>query len=613
MTMRMSELVPLYVDDADEIVDLTEGDLWRFLEVPDRIRHVQRSPQQAAEHDAAAGTVVLAFVGPPLLASAEPDNLAPVLRRLRPGARAILLIGWPIAELPYHRLLGPLVDARCQLTAVVPLDRPSVHGAHCALVIECVNKILPPRAYLTDIPTSADPDQPSVEGVDDLRTLLRIVNEHVLGDLVARPLRKRLLELEHADAERAKAVAQRAQAEAQRAAAHARASALEDVQVERDRAVKRIAELDDVVAELEHRMSRQVEEFAAQATSRDAQIRRLRDRLNVLQSSTTFQVGQAVVSGAKHPARAVVTVPRDLARVWRHRRSRADSSAGRPARASADLVVPIALPARDGLANTRRRLTMTAPSHMLVPRKLATEGLARYEASALACYLAAIGAAGPGAVLDVGSNVGIYAALASALTTREVVAFEPTPSLAAVSRRFAADNGLRYRTEAIALGATSGTATFYLSDVSDTSNSLAAGFRQSSQQIQVPVRTLDGYVAGSGHLPAVMKLDTESTEPEVLIGATSTLNQARPWILCEVLANRTESRLMEVMKSFDYHWYHVTDAIPYRESRKITGDPTHHDLMWLFAPERPGEEFWSSLRSYQAALAACTVEAGKST
>ena len=228
--------------------------------------------------------------------------------------------------------------------------------------------------------------------------------------------------------------------------------------------------------------------------------------------------------------------------------------------------MPIALPSGGGNAGIRRRLTMTAPSDLLVPRKLATEGLARYEPSALACYLAAIDAAGPGAVLDVGSNVGIYAALASALTTRDVVAFEPTPSLAAVSRRFAADNALRFRTEAIALGAASGSATFYLSDVSDTSNSLAAGFRRSSQQIEVPVRTLDGYVTGSGLVPAVMKLDTESTEPDVLVGATMTLDRTRPWILCEVLAKRTESRLMEVMRSFDYHWYHVTDDIPYHES-----------------------------------------------
>jgi FkbM family methyltransferase len=273
-----------------------------------------------------------------------------------------------------------------------------------------------------------------------------------------------------------------------------------------------------------------------------------------------------------------------------------------------DRVVPIALPASG--ATEHGLLTMTLPSKLLVPRRLAQEGLAGYEPEALACFLAALDVAGPGAVLDVGANVGIYAALASALTRREVRAFEPSPSLVEAARSFAAANGLRYTTESLALGAENGSATFYLSDSSDTSNSLAAGFRVSSAQIEVPVETLDSYVARTGVVPAIMKVDTETTEPDVLAGAAKTITGYRPWVLCEVLAGRVEERLTEVLAPFGYHWYHVTGEVPYREADEIAGDRTHRYLMWLLAPERPGEDFWAALRGWVDALAECTPERG---
>ncbi len=273
-------------------------------------------------------------------------------------------------------------------------------------------------------------------------------------------------------------------------------------------------------------------------------------------------------------------------------------------------MVHIAMP-RPGLAPGEHPvLTLTAPRRLLVPRRLAEDGLAGYEPESLACFLAAAEVAGPGAILDVGANVGVYAALAAALTPRQVCAFEPSPSLVETARRFAADNDLHYRTEALALGAENGSATFYLSDSSDTSNSLAAGFRKSSAQIDVPVETLDSYVARTGLVPAVMKVDTETTEPDVLTGAVRTITRHRPWILCEVLAARVESRLTEALAPFGYSWYHVGDEVPYRRTSEIVGDRTYRHLMWLFAPEEPDESFWAAQRKWAAALAECTPQRG---
>lgn len=380
-----------------------------------------------------------------------------------------------------------------------------------------------------------------VPGADSLTTRLWIANQLVLGDLVALPL------LERAQA------------------------------------------LGDRVAWLAADLAAARGDAEATRTT----LARARKRMAAVESSASFRLGRALVNGAKHPARGVVEVPRNVARIWRDHRTTRPPALAAPTHRS----VPIALP-----VSPPRTLTMTAPVDLLVPRKLAKDGLAGYEPSAIPCFLAAIGAAGPGAVLDIGANVGLYAALAAGATGRDTVAFEPFPVLAEVAERLGADNDLAIRVERIALSDHSGQATFYLSDSSDSSNSLAAGFRESTRQIEVAVETLDAYVGRTGTVPAVLKIDTESTEPDVLLGAAGTLHEHRPWVLCEVLHGRGEDRLMEAMAPHGYRWYHITDEVPYRDARVIRGDRTYRDLMWLFAPEEPDESFWSAVADYRARL-----------
>jgi FkbM family methyltransferase len=547
--VRLHEIPPLYFDGVGEVIDVSPGqvDLRQHLRMPESIRHARRAVEDAERLSPGPGAMLLSLVGANPGAHTPPEALAPVLRRLTPGARALLLLGWPIEELPYHLLLGPLVDARCQVVEALAVERSSIREVHCALVVECVDRLAPRRAYQLDAPPGVAPDQ---QDAGDLAALLRLANEYMLSDLVARSLRRGGAELK-----------------------------------------------------------RQLAERDAQLREAERELAKSRKRLAGMEASATLRIGQAVVRGARHPARAIASVPLELARVWRSHRQRQQS---RPAAAATaaepkERVVPIALPAG---ARDRALITMTAPSDLLVPRRMAEVGLAGYERGAVACFLAAIDVAGPGAVLDIGANVGIYAALASAVTTREVRAFEPAPSLVAVSRRLAIDNDLDYRTESLALGAEDGSATFYLSDRSDSSNSLAAGFRRSSAQIQVPVETLDSYVARTGAVPAVLKVDTETTEPDVLAGAAKTIAEHRPWILCEVLAGRVEERLTEVVTPFGYHWYHVTDHLPYQEATQIAGDKTYQHLMWLFAPEPLDDDFWAALRARTAALAECTPQRG---
>jgi FkbM family methyltransferase len=254
---------------------------------------------------------------------------------------------------------------------------------------------------------------------------------------------------------------------------------------------------------------------------------------------------------------------------------------------------------------SRQWLVVEAPTHCYIPKVLEQKGLAGYEPEALACFLAATAVGQPGAVWDIGANIGVYGLLARALTRRAVRGFEPSPDLADLADNISVANGLPYPVERIALGARTGAATLYLSDVTDSSNSLAAGFRPSAQTLEVPVETVDDVVHRTGETPAVLKIDTETTEPDVLRGAEHLIRAHRPWILCEVLANRSEEALMAVLRPWRYRWFPISDDLPYAETESIHGDPSYHNLMWLFTPERPNHRFWDLVEAWRKELNSC--------
>ena len=265
-------------------------------------------------------------------------------------------------------------------------------------------------------------------------------------------------------------------------------------------------------------------------------------------------------------------------------------------------VVTIEIPAPAPAAAERRRLVFEAPARLHVPRRLAASGLAGYEPHALECFLTLLQTARPGAVVDVGANVGLYALLAAACSGRGVVAFEPTPELAEVARSAARCNALPVVVEELALGRSDGTATLFLSDQSDSSNSLAPGYRPSSRQLEIAVETLDGYCARTGIVPAVIKVDTETTEPDVLAGASQVISRYRPWILCEVLYGRRPGELAEVMAPHGYTWYHLRGEPDPRPVSELVGDPDHVDLMYLLAPEPVGARLWTRMAAWREAL-----------
>jgi FkbM family methyltransferase len=260
---------------------------------------------------------------------------------------------------------------------------------------------------------------------------------------------------------------------------------------------------------------------------------------------------------------------------------------------------------RDGAVP--RSLWIEAPGRSYVPRLLEASGLAGYEPETMAAFLASLTVRQAQVAFDVGANMGLFSLVAAALTTTRMVGFEPTPDLAATFRSIATQNGLTCEIEPIGLGARTGTATLYLSAWTDSSNSLQQGFRTATGTVEVPVERLDDYAARTGRVPAVLKIDTETTEPDVLAGGISLLREVRPWLICEVLAGQTEEPLMTILGPLGYEMHQLGPDADHRPVDRIVGDPTYRHRDWLFTPEPLPPAFAVHYAAWRNAIA--TAEA----
>lgn len=251
------------------------------------------------------------------------------------------------------------------------------------------------------------------------------------------------------------------------------------------------------------------------------------------------------------------------------------------------------------------KLTVSLPKSYNIPRHLEATGLSAYEPDTLATCLAALERSAEPCLYDIGANVGVFAWLAARCVDAQVHAFEPVPWLLEGLTSVAADNELSIVAKPLAMSASEGTATFYISAKSDCSNSLREGFRRASEELSVKLDTVDAYVSRTGATPTVLKIDTESTEPDVLRGAAETIATHRPWIICEVLAGRSEAQLMDVMSGLGYVWHQITDAERFVARAEIVGDRSYRFANWLFTPEAPGEAFWGRLAVWRRRLSEC--------
>lgn len=189
--------------------------------------------------------------------------------------------------------------------------------------------------------------------------------------------------------------------------------------------------------------------------------------------------------------------------------------------------------------------------------------------------------------LDVGAHVGLYSLLAAAENPRRnVYAFEPVPEIASILRRNREINQLaNLHIEVSAVSDRVGEAELAIPyEGVPTSSSLRKGFRDPRRLIRVPTVTLDQFAESRGIARVdLVKIDTETTEPDVLVGGGRLLDRDEPAIICEVLAGYTDSQLNAVLEGKRYIYFLITADGLIRESR-IRGDTTYRYRDYLLVP-----------------------------
>jgi len=144
-------------------------------------------------------------------------------------------------------------------------------------------------------------------------------------------------------------------------------------------------------------------------------------------------------------------------------------------------------------------------------------------------------------VWDVGANIGYIALVAARIVgpRGRVVAFEPDARCAAAIRTNAALNGL-VSIEVLEAAASDRSGTAELVVVRDRLwTRLASVGDHELGERRVPVRTvaLDDV---DGPPPAVVKIDVEGAELDVVAGMTRLLRDARPLVICEMHGRNVE-------------------------------------------------------------------------
>lgn len=191
-------------------------------------------------------------------------------------------------------------------------------------------------------------------------------------------------------------------------------------------------------------------------------------------------------------------------------------------------------------------------------------------------------------MLDIGASSGLFS-IAGACSNPSLLvhAFEPVPRIFDLLQRNIRLNELRFVTaHPNAVCDRSGSVTLHVPPGDfPTDSSLRPGFRPGCDAVVVPATTVDTFVEREKlQRLDLIKIDTETTEPEVLSGARGTLARHRPLIICEVLAGQTEERLHAALDGQGYSYYWITRRGLERRLR-IEGDPTYHERNYLFVPE----------------------------
>jgi FkbM family methyltransferase len=137
---------------------------------------------------------------------------------------------------------------------------------------------------------------------------------------------------------------------------------------------------------------------------------------------------------------------------------------------------------------------------------------------------------------DIGANIGSYSILASGVSGAKTLAFEPSLQTFAQLQKNITINHLTSRIKAYNLGLGEKTGKLYFTTAFDTVNHVVADYEMATAQdpVEVRVDTLDNIAKERG-VPALIKIDVEGFETEVIKGMEETLaNETLKAIIIEL-------------------------------------------------------------------------------
>lgn len=169
----------------------------------------------------------------------------------------------------------------------------------------------------------------------------------------------------------------------------------------------------------------------------------------------------------------------------------------------------------------------------------------------------------PRCVFDVGANYGLHSLLFLVHGVK-VISFEPNSVCHEYYGRLEELNCVQYFAEAMAMGASEGTAVLWYPEMdvwlgtTDPERIRDLSSKQSLRRVEVPCETIDGYVRKHKTVPDLIKLDTEGSELQILLGARTTLENERPKLIFECWRNKKRTQLWRFLDLVGY----VTVRLP---------------------------------------------------
>lgn len=150
-----------------------------------------------------------------------------------------------------------------------------------------------------------------------------------------------------------------------------------------------------------------------------------------------------------------------------------------------------------------------------------------------------------GVIVDVGANIGNHTVFLAEFLGRPVVAFEPNPDVLFLLQRNLEVNDARVRVVEKGLGAKPGRGTAV---VVDEANVGTARLDTSGGDLEIV--TLDAELCGEQ--VALIKVDVEGMELQVLQGAVETLKQSQPHLFLEAATRENFLELRDFLAPLGY-------------------------------------------------------------